>query len=136
MSQIDSEVNEVDLLLPFLHSGGLFHNTETLEELVFQYATQTINSDSMILHKSLMAIPERVKSHDSLTVSDTGGYCEHCDDSAVPVWQDLITGLLQCAIFWNRVWQGSLGHRQIPHHLSCSQCVTQWTSPMWRPAGT
>lgn len=80
-----------DSLLLFPHSGGLFHSTETLEELVFQYATQTINNDSMILHKRLMAIPEHVKSHDSLSVSDTGGYCERRDPPrhAAPVWQGL-----------------------------------------------
>jgi hypothetical protein len=59
-------------LLSFLNSGGLFHSTEIQEELVFQYTTQTINSDGMILHKTLVALPEHVPPNDSLAASYTG----------------------------------------------------------------
>lgn len=52
-----------------INIGGLFHSTETLEELVFQYTTQTINSEGMILHKTLVALPKRVPPNDSLVAS-------------------------------------------------------------------
>ncbi|KAJ4452356.1 hypothetical protein ANN_03889, partial [Periplaneta americana] len=52
-------------------AGGLFLNTDDKEERVFQYSAHTINSDSQILRKTLLAIPERVNQDNSLQVSQT-----------------------------------------------------------------
>lgn len=125
-------------LLSFPNSGGLFHSTETLEELVFQYTTQTINSEGMILHKTLVALPKRVPPNDSLVASSIGEVSTE-DSVHLPIGGrsrcDRLM-CLQCVTFWSSVWSGSLVHEQVPHHPSCSPCVTQRTFPMWRLVGT
>jgi hypothetical protein len=46
---------------------------------VFQYTTEAINDDKTILHKRLMAVPERVETDDNLAMSATGGCYRHCE---------------------------------------------------------
>jgi hypothetical protein len=64
----------MDNLLLVCYLGGLFHDTEEQERLVFQYTMQTINSDGNVLSKTLVPVPERVLPHDSLATADTGGH--------------------------------------------------------------
>lgn len=92
----------------------------------------------MILYKTLVALPEHVPPNDSLVASSIGkvstegsvhlpvGGRSRCDRLMC----------LQCVAFWSSVWSGSLVHEQVPHHPSCSPCVTQRTFPMWRLVGT
>lgn len=54
-----------------INIGGLFHDTEEQEQLVFQYTIQTINSDSNVLPKTLVPLPVRVLPHDSLAAANT-----------------------------------------------------------------
>lgn len=49
-----------------INIGGLFHDTEEQEQLVFQYTMQTIKSDGNILPKTLVALAQPVPPHDSL----------------------------------------------------------------------
>jgi len=63
-------------LLFVCYLGGLFHDTENQEELVFQYTMETINSDGKVLPKTLVPLPERVLPHDSLAAAKTGGHTE------------------------------------------------------------
>jgi hypothetical protein len=63
----------VNLLL-VCYLGGLFHDTEEQEQLVFQYTMQTINSDGNILTKTLVPLPVRILPHDSLAAANTGGH--------------------------------------------------------------
>jgi hypothetical protein len=63
----------VNLLL-VCYVGGLFHDTEEQEQLVFQYTMQTINSDGNILPKTLVPVTERIPPHDSLATAKKGGH--------------------------------------------------------------
>jgi hypothetical protein len=63
----------VNLLL-VCYLGGLFHDTEEQEQLVFQYTMQTINFDGNILPKTLVPLTERILPHNSLAAAKTGGH--------------------------------------------------------------
>ena len=63
----------VNLLL-VCYLGGLFHDTEEQEQLVFQYTMQTINSDGNILPKTLVPVTEHAPPHDSLATAYKGGH--------------------------------------------------------------
>ncbi|PSN42074.1 hypothetical protein C0J52_16393 [Blattella germanica] len=52
-----------------INIGGLFLNTEELEEQVFQLTAEDISSDHSILKGKLVALPETVEPHNSLKVS-------------------------------------------------------------------
>jgi hypothetical protein len=83
-------------LLFVCYLGGLFHDTEEQEQLVFQYTIQTINSDSNVLPKTLVPLPVRVLPHDSLSAANTGGHIE----STLEVHGNVMCTIWHLSVFW------------------------------------
>jgi len=83
-------------LLFVCYLGGLFHDTEEQEQLVFQYTMQTINCLENVLPKTLVPLPEQVLPNDSLVAETTGGHTE----STLEVHGKVMCTIWHLSVLW------------------------------------